>query len=169
MTPLLTAPAGAAFGGRGANFRVWAPYAGSMAVRLLSGKPRTMPMKKSGGGYWETFIPGTRTGALYKYVIDGGDERPDPASAFQPQGVHGPSEVTDHSSFKWADRAWKGIPPEKMIIYELHPGTFTSGGGFAGVAEKLPYLKDLGITAVELMPVAQFPGSRNWGYDGAYP
>ncbi|MBU2574714.1 MAG: malto-oligosyltrehalose trehalohydrolase [Elusimicrobia bacterium] len=155
--------------GRGAAFRVWAPYAGAMAVRLFSGKPRTVRMKKGGGGYWEVFVPGTRPGALYKYLIDGADERPDPASAFQPQGVHGPSEVTDHSSFKWDDRAWKGIPPEKMIIYELHPGTFTAGGGFAGVEEKLTYLKDLGINAVELMPVAQFPGNRNWGYDGAYP
>lgn len=96
-------------------------------------------------------------------------ERPDPASALQPQGVHGPSEVTDHAAFKWADRGWKGIPPAQMIIYELHPGTFTPAGGFAGVEEKIGYLKELGVNAVELMPVSQFPGARNWGHDGACP
>lgn len=140
-----------------------------MAVSVLSGKPKVFPMKKTAGGYWERSAAGIGPGALYKYIIDGGRARPDPASAFQPRGVHGPSEVTDHAAFKWDDLDWKGIPPAKMIIYELHPGTFTSGGGFAGVEEKLDYLKDLGINTVELMPVAQFPGSRNWGYDGAYP
>ena len=126
-------------------------------------------MQRVAGGYWEKSVPGVGAGALYKYVIDGAHEHPDPASAYQPQGVYGPSEVIDHAAFKWEDAAWQGISPDKMIIYELHPGTFTSAGGFAGVEGKLSYLKDLGITALELMPVAQFPGSRNWGYDGVFP
>lgn len=169
MRPVPAAQPGAAPGKRGTSFRVWAPGAGSMSVRVMSGKQRAFPMKKAGGGYWEALLPGVAPGALYKYALDGVREFPDPASAFQPLGVHGPSEVTDHSSFSWDDGAWKGIPPGKMIIYELHPGTFTAEGGFGGAEEKLGYLKDLGINAVELMPVAQFPGGRNWGYDGAYP
>jgi len=153
----------------GLSFTVWAPHARSMEVRLYSPRRRKLRMKKAGGGYWKAFAPGLRAGARYKYAVNGRDERPDPASAFQPEGVHGPSEAVDHSAFPWSDAAWRGLPPERMIIYELHPGTFTPAGDFSGVESRLPYLTSLGVNAVELMPVSQFPGSRNWGYDGVYP
>ncbi len=125
-------------------------------------------MRRERGGFWRLHLPRAGAGARYKYLLDG-EVFPDPASRCQPEGVHGPSEVVDQAAFKWADSSWKGLRPEDMVIYELHPGTFTRQGGFAGVQEKLQYLVDLGINAVELMPVAQFPGSRNWGYDGVYP
>ncbi|MDT8285713.1 MAG: malto-oligosyltrehalose trehalohydrolase [Elusimicrobiales bacterium] len=153
----------------GLAFTVWAPSADRMEVRIYSPRRRVLRMKKAGGGYWKAFVRGFGPGARYKYAVNGRDERPDPASAFQPEGVHGPSEVVDHASFPWSDAAWRGLAPEKMIIYELHPGTFTPAGDFAGVESRLPYLKSLGVNAVELMPVAQFPGPRNWGYDGVYP
>lgn len=166
---ILTAAQGALPVRGGIAFTVWAPSAAKMEVRVYSPARRTVRMKKAGGGYWKAFAPGLRAGARYKYAVNGRDERPDPASRFQPEGVHGPSEAVDHSSFDWSDAAWRGLPPEKMVIYELHPGTFTPQGDFEGVASRIPYLKSLGINAVELMPVAQFPGSRNWGYDGVYP
>ena len=160
--------AGAAPGQRGTTFGVWAPHANSMDVRILTGKPRTVPLRKSSGGYWRTYVAGIKPGTLYKLVIDGTLELPDPASAFQPEGIGGPSQVFDHAAFAWSDQAWAGIPLEEMIIYELHPGTFTTGG-IAGIVDQLDYLKNLGINAVELMPSAQFPGTRNWGYDGVFP
>jgi len=100
------------------------------------------------------------------YLLDGAGPYPDPCSRFQPQGVHGPSSVVDPAAFEWSDRDWRGVPLERAVIYELHAGTFTPAGTFAGVTERLPDLADLGVTVVELMPVADFPGSRNWGYDG---
>jgi maltooligosyltrehalose trehalohydrolase len=120
----------------------------------------------SGDGLWETEIDGIRAGQHYRYRIDGGSVLPDPASRFQPLGVHGPSEVVDPASFTWTDAAWAGVAPEKMVIYELHTGTFSPAGSFAGIRGKLPYLHDLGVTAIEIMPVADFAGWRNWGYDG---
>jgi maltooligosyltrehalose trehalohydrolase len=107
--------------------------------------------------------PGTR----YAFLLDAEGPFPDPASRFQPDGVHGASQVVDPSAFRWSDAGWRGIPLERAVVYEMHVGTFTPAGTFAGAAERLPYLAALGITAVELMPVADFPGSRNWGYDGA--
>jgi maltooligosyltrehalose trehalohydrolase len=169
MTQDLARTAGALPDGDATVFRVWAPNAATVTLKILSSGTRELRLKKAAGGYWETRASGTGQGTLYKYSVDGAEARPDPASASQPHGVHGPSEVTDHSAFKWQDASWKGVPQEKLIIYELHPGTFTAEGGFAGVEGKLDYLKRLGITAVELMPVAQFPGARNWGYDGTYP
>jgi maltooligosyltrehalose trehalohydrolase len=111
-------------------------------------------------------FPDVSPGDLYAYELDGEGLFPDPASRFQPQGVHGPSAIVDHRSFKWSDDTWRGLPLEQAVLYELHVGTFTEAGTFAAVADRLPYLADLGITIVELMPVADFPGSRNWGYDG---
>jgi len=160
---------GAFPGGDGTLFCVWAPAARAVTLKISAPAPRDLIMKKAGNGYWETFAKKTGQGALYKYSVDGGEPRPDPASRSQPLGVHGPSEVTDQAAFYWRDDAWKGVPLEKLIIYELHPGAFSPGGGFAGIGEKLDYLKELGVTAIELMPVAQFPGGRNWGYDGTYP
>lgn len=152
---------------RGTAFSVWAPHAETLSLKVFAPSPGAFPMRRGEHGFWKAFIPGLKPGALYKYILNG-EERPDPASASQPEGVHGPSEVVDHAAFRWSDRSWKGLRLEDMVIYELHPGTFTPRGGFAGVEEKISYLKELGVNAVELMPVAQFPGPRNWGYDGAY-
>ncbi|NLO92312.1 MAG: malto-oligosyltrehalose trehalohydrolase [Elusimicrobia bacterium] len=152
----------------GTLFRVWAPYAKKLDL-LLSGKRKTLPMHAEGGGFHDIFVPGLKAGALYKYSINGGQPRPDPASNSQPQGVHGPSQTVDHAAFRWRDCGWKGITPDKLLLYELHTGTFSPRGDFAGIESKIPHLKKLGINAVELMPVAQFPGGRNWGYDGAFP
>jgi maltooligosyltrehalose trehalohydrolase len=126
-------------------------------------------MSPLGEGYWEAFVPGAAEGLRYMFVLDDGPARPDPASRYQPQGVHGPSEVLDLTAYPWADHDWKGLPLEEFIVYELHVGTFSPEGTFEGVLRQLPYLRELGITAVELMPVGQFPGVRNWGYDVAYP
>jgi maltooligosyltrehalose trehalohydrolase len=112
--------------------------------------------------------PGVGPGVDYFYVLPGVGPRPDPVSRFQPAGVHGPSRIVDPASFRWTDGGWRGLPVEEVVAYELHVGTFSPEGTFDGVAARLPYLRDLGITAVELMPVAAFPGERNWGYDGAH-
>ncbi|MGH9447186.1 MAG: malto-oligosyltrehalose trehalohydrolase, partial [Terriglobia bacterium] len=106
---------------------------------------------------------------LYRYVLDGHKERPDPASRFQPQGVHGPSQIVDFHTFRWTDSNWKGVALDDYIIYELHVGAFTPGGTFDDAIPHLDELQDLGVTVIEIMPVAQFPGSRNWGYDGVFP
>jgi maltooligosyltrehalose trehalohydrolase len=126
-------------------------------------------MEKDEKGYWRVVLSGIQPGTLYLYRLNGSILRPDPASCFQPEGVHGPSQVIDHLRFKWEDKKWKGLPAGKMIIYELHVGTFTKEGNFQAVIPRLDELKELGVNAIELMPVSQFPGSRNWGYDGAYP
>jgi malto-oligosyltrehalose trehalohydrolase len=108
-------------------------------------------------------------GARYRYRIDGEQDVPDPASRYQPEDVHGPSQIVDPESFDWRDEDWKGRAWEETILYELHVGSFTPEGTFAGVKEKLDYLVDLGVTAIELMPLSDFPGGRNWGYDGVLP
>ncbi len=120
-------------------------------------------------GYWEIELEGIPADQRYLYRLDGREARPDPASAFQPEGVHGPSQVVPHGLFRWEDTGWRGLPWEDLVFYELHVGTFTPTGTFTAVARRLDVLRDLGVTAVELMPVAQFPGRRNWGYDGVYP
>ncbi len=112
-------------------------------------------------------VPQVSEGTDYLYVLEGERERPDPVSRWQPHGVHGPSRIVNPASFHWSDQKWSGIPLKEFIIYELHPGTFTREGSFESVIPRLPYLRDLGITAVEIMPVAEVPGNRNWGYDGA--
>ena len=126
-------------------------------------------MDREGNGYFTAFLGGTGPGTRYFYLLNGNQIRPDPVSRFQPEGVNGPSEVIDPDAFEWKDHGWRGTPLEKMIIYEIHTGTFTPGGTFEAIIPFLSYLKkDLGVTAIELMPVAQFPGRRNWGYDGTY-
>jgi maltooligosyltrehalose trehalohydrolase len=147
---------------------VWAPFANNVQVKLISPEERVVPLERREGGYYQTVIEGVEPSTLYLYRLDGHKERPDPASRFQPHGVHGPSQVVD-SHFLWQDESWRGLPWEEWVIYELHVGTFTPKGTFEAIIPHLPELKDLGITAIELMPVAQFPGKRNWGYDGAYP
>lgn len=147
----------------GVRFRLWAPGAGEAAV-VLEGRGRDVPMTPRPHGFFEAESERVAPGTLYRYRVDG-RLRPDPASRYQPQGVHGPSMVVDPGSFRWHDGIWGGAVPERLVFYELHVGTFTPEGTFAGVRGRLPYLRDLGITAVELMPVGEFPGRRNWGYD----
>jgi maltooligosyltrehalose trehalohydrolase len=152
----------------GVLFRVWAPAARELTLRLRdSAGTRSYRPRRNADGIWELFAPGVRAGARYAYSIDGSDPRPDPASRFQPDGVHGWSEVIDPAAFIWSDDAWEGVDPGRVVLYELHVGTFADDGTFASVAARLAYLRDLGITAIELMPIAEFAGTRNWGYDGA--
>ena len=161
-------PVGATASSAGCAFRVWAPFAHRMDVRLVSPEERLVPMQAVGDGYWEASDPSAHPGALYFYRLNGEIDRPDPASRSNPHGVHGPSEVT-RADFAWEDAEWRGLPLRDYVIYELHVGAFTEAGAFKAVIPELPYLKRLGITAIELMPVAQFPGGRNWGYDGVLP
>jgi maltooligosyltrehalose trehalohydrolase len=125
---------------------------------------RSIDMHSEGGGVFAAFVEGMSAGIDYRYVLDSGRSFPDPVSRWQPHGVHGPSRVLDRT-FAWSDGDWRGIPLEEFVIYELHTGTFTSQGSFEAIMSRLAELRDLGVTAIELMPVAQFPGSRNWGYD----
>ena len=150
------------------SFRVWAPRAQRVEVRIVAPEERIIPLQRGERGYHQAVAEGITPGSLYLYRLDGEKERPDPASRFQPQGVHGPSQVVD-PRFPWDDASWFGLPLRDFIVYELHVGTFTAEGTFAAVIPRLEQLKELGITVLELMPVAQFPGSRNWGYDGTYP
>ena len=152
------------------QFTVWAPSARQVALDLPGGPGRTVPMEHRDHGYHEVTVEGVKSGDRYSFVLDGDKIRPDPASRYQPDGVHKPSAVVDPDSFSWTDESWKGLPLKELIIYELHVGTFTPEGTFDAIIPRLSYLRDaVGITAVELMPVAQFPGRRNWGYDGVYP
>jgi maltooligosyltrehalose trehalohydrolase len=149
----------------GVQFRVWAPKVESLAVRIFRPSPALFPMTRDGEDF-EVFVPAALPGERYSFVLNGRNERPDPVSRSQPEGVHGPSQIVDPNSFAWSGHEWKGIALADYIFYELHVGTFTDEGTFEAAISKLPHLKDLGITAVELMPVAEFPGRRNWGYDG---
>jgi len=155
-------------GGERTFFRVWAPKASRVDVRIVDPNERIIPLENLKGDYFQAQVNGVAPGANYFYRLDAGQERPDPASRFQPQGVHGPSQVVN-SHFAWEDNCWFGIPLEKYIIYELHVGTFTAEGTFEAMIPHLPELRELGVTALEIMPVAQFPGNRNWGYDGTHP
>ncbi len=150
----------------GVQFRVWAPRSRTAAVRI-DNDGRTIAMQKDEDGYFSLFVADLPVGTLYRFLLDGHNLFPDPASRFQPQGVHGPSQVVDPAAFDWSDAGWKGISKKDLVFYELHVGTFSPEGTFDGLRGKLPYLRDLGITAVELMPVADWPGRRNWGYDHA--
>ncbi|MEB3291167.1 MAG: malto-oligosyltrehalose trehalohydrolase [Leptolyngbya sp.] len=151
------------------EFRVWAPQRQQVAIRLLTEPERTVPLGVEPGGYWASVVEGVPPGTLYQVVLDGDLQRPDPASRSQPQGVHGPSQVVDTQAYAWQDGAWQGLPLAEFVLYEIHVGTFTPEGTFEAIIPRLPVLQDLGITALEIMPVAQFPGERNWGYDGVYP
>jgi maltooligosyltrehalose trehalohydrolase len=149
------------------RFTVWAPRAHQLSVRVRTGAAAgDHPLARDERGVFSATIPGVKAGDDYVYRIDGGAERPDPASQWQPHGVHGASRVVDPDAFAWTDDQWKGIEMADFVIYELHVGTFTPEGTFDAVIPRLAALRELGITAIELMPVAQFPGERNWGYDG---
>ncbi|HJW26968.1 MAG TPA: malto-oligosyltrehalose trehalohydrolase [Rhodocyclaceae bacterium] len=152
--------------GGGVRFRLWAPSVGAVTLAVDG---RRVPMEAQLEGWFAARVERARAGSLYSFVTDGGPPLPDPASRFNPEDVHGPSEVVDPTAFDWRDDNWRGRPWEEAVIYELHVGAFTPAGTFAGVAERLGYLSDLGVTAIELMPVADFSGARNWGYDGVLP
>jgi maltooligosyltrehalose trehalohydrolase len=161
---------GANYIGKGrCEFTAWAPFAGSIDLKIVTPEKRVIPLQRIKNGYWATVIDEVIPGLLYLYCLDRNRDRSDPASHFQPEGVHGPSQVIDHKSFKWEDSGWKGIPLSEMIMYELHVGTFTDEGSFEAVIQRIDDLFAIGINAIEIMPVAQFPGERNWGYDGTYP
>jgi maltooligosyltrehalose trehalohydrolase len=147
------------------ELRVWAPLAKTVAV-ATGGK--VLPLQRGEMGYWST-SGALQPGSRYKLQVDGGEAFPDPASLSQPDGVHGESEVIDPLAFRWTDAGWQNHPLDQYIIYELHTGTFSPEGTFAGIEKKLDHLVDLGVNAIEIMPVAQFPGGRNWGYDGVFP
>jgi maltooligosyltrehalose trehalohydrolase len=150
------------------EFMVWAPFSKKVELKILSGNKETLSMQKDTSGCWKIITDDISPGDLYLFRLDN-KERPDPASYFQPQGVHGPSQIVDHQLFHWNDSEWRGLSLSDMIMYELHVGTFTPEGNFDAIISRLDELRDLGVNAIEIMPVAQFPGERNWGYDGVYP
>ncbi len=159
----------------GCEFAVWAPLLEKISVEVVNSQGEAtalLPMDQDDRGYWHASASYLPAGTLYRYQIEaeGGVEAwPDPASRYQPQGVHGPSEVIDHSEYSWQDQDWRGVRLPDYVIYEVHIGTFTDEGTFEAAIARLQDLVDLGITALEIMPVAQFPGARNWGYDGVFP
>jgi maltooligosyltrehalose trehalohydrolase len=162
-------PFGAEVATEGVRFRLWAPAAQSVQLKLSGTKSKQLPMSRLDGGWFELLTSEAAAGSRYKFEIDGTQEVADPASRFQPEDVHGPSEVIDPTAFDWTDQKWRGRPWEEAVIYELHVGTFTPEGTFVGVERKLDYVAGLGVTAVELMPISDFAGRRNWGYDGVLP
>ena len=151
------------------EFTLWATLVERVAVHIVAPEEKVLPMIQQEQGYWQLRAEQIEPGTLYFYQLEGELDRPDPAAFFQPQGVHQASEVVELNSFNWQDSDWDGVPLEEMIIYELHVGTFTPEGTFSAIIPRLSDLKELGINAIEIMPVAQFPGDRNWGYDGVYP
>jgi maltooligosyltrehalose trehalohydrolase len=155
-------------GVEGVRFQLWAPAARRVEL-VLDTTGRALPLLATGDGWHRLVTDEAPPGTRYRYRIDDGVVVPDPASRFQPEDVHGPSEVVDPDAFVWTDAAWRGRPWAEMVFYELHVGTFSPEGTFAGVQARLDTLVDLGVTAVELMPVADFPGRWNWGYDGTLP
>ena len=160
---------GATYLGQGqCRFVVWAPASHTVEVLILTPAERLVPLAQGERGYYHAVVDGVEPGSLYFYRLDQQRQRPDPASQSQPRDVHGPSQVLD-TWFPWQDQGWCGLPLQQYVLYELHVGTYTPEGTFTGILPHLSALRELGVTAVELMPVAQFPGSRNWGYDGVYP
>ena len=157
-------PIGAELHEGGVHFRIWAPRARTVEV-VFESAPEA-PLTAEVGGYHSGFVPGIEPGALYRLRLDGRGPFPDPASRFQPEGPHGPSCVVNPGTFRWTDQGWTGVKPPGQVIYELHAGTFTPEGTWEAAARELPRLRDLGITIVEVMPVADFPGRFGWGYDG---
>lgn len=157
------------FGDGCCEFTVWAPAHEEVALQIVSPAHRLLPMQKDEWGYFKVVAEDIKPGTLYLYKLSGEQDRPDPASHSQPKDVHGPSEVVDHSNMTWTDAGWSGIPLEEMIIYELHVGTFTPEGTFEAIIPRLQELHEFGVNAIELMPIGQFPGNRNWGYDGVFP
>ncbi|MDX1654321.1 MAG: alpha-amylase family glycosyl hydrolase, partial [Candidatus Competibacteraceae bacterium] len=156
--------------GGGVCFRLWAPSAQSVRLWCDSGAGEvTLAMEDQGGGWYQVEAPQAHQGSRYGFIIDDNLRVPDPASRYNPADVHGPSQVVDPRAFAWRDGHWRGRSWEEAVIYELHVGTFTAQGTFAAAVERLDHLVELGVTAIELLPVADFPGARGWGYDGVLP
>lgn len=145
------------------HFRLWAPEQASVSLAIDGREAVTMPRESSG---WFALTSAVPPGTRYRFILTDGSAVPDPASRFQPEDVHGPSEVVSPDAFRWTDAGWRGLPWNEAIIYELHIGTFTHEGTFRAAAARLPYLKSLGVTVIEVMPVGDFPGRWSWGYDG---
>jgi maltooligosyltrehalose trehalohydrolase len=160
---------GATLRGKEAEFRVWAPVPKEITLRLTreGAGPQNIPMRRDGDDF--VTIATAAAGNRYAYLLDDGAPIPDPVSRFLPGGVHGPSEIVDPAAFEWSDDGWRGLALRDYVIYELHVGTFTPEGTFDSAIAKLEYLRQLGITVVEVMPVSACPGVRNWGYDGVAP
>ena len=150
----------------GVTFSVWAPRCRSLEL-VIDARP-SRPMREEGDGLFTITIDNVAAGARYQYRLDGERYRPDPVSRWQPEGVHGPSVIVDGAAFQWTDARFAGHALADLVFYELHVGTFTAAGTFEAVIPYLDGLADLGVTAIELMPIAEFPGSRNWGYDGVH-
>ena len=161
---------GIRFDDQRAYARVWAPEANQVAVKLVE-SGEVLPLMQDSPGYWSLQTDKIKDGSRYWLVIDGDTELPDPASILQPDGVHGPSQALS-LDFEWkaaTGNNWENIPLKDYIIYELHTGTFSDEGDFDGITKRLDHLLELGVTAIEIMPLASFPGTRNWGYDGVFP
>jgi maltooligosyltrehalose trehalohydrolase len=166
-SPEPAAPLGATIQADGVHFAVWAPAANTVEVEVHGvGGLTHHPLVRGERGLYEGLLPGLSAGSRYKYQLDRNQSYPDPASRFQPEGVHGPSEVIDPQAYRWTDDAWAGLTIETLIVYELHVGAYTPEGTFAALTGQLSELAQLGVTAIELMPVADFAGRWNWGYDG---
>jgi maltooligosyltrehalose trehalohydrolase len=149
------------------SFSVWAPRVQEVEIELVA-DGRRIRLERDDQSVHAARVRDVAVGSDYFLLLDGERRRPDPASRHQPAGVHGPSRIVDPGAFAWTDQSWRGVALEQLVIYELHVGTFTPAGSFEAVIERLPHLERLGVTAIELMPVAEFPGARNWGYDGAH-
>ena len=149
------------------RFRLWAPSHDKIQIQLHG--QTELEMRAEHGGWHELVTDRARAGTLYQFVLPDGLRVPDPASRYQPDDVHGPSEVIDPKAYAWRDRGWNGRPWHEAVLYELHIGAFTGAGTFLAAIEKLDHLASVGITALEIMPVSDFPGRRNWGYDGVLP
>jgi maltooligosyltrehalose trehalohydrolase len=154
----------------GTRFSVWAPNARTVTVAVARGdEVATYPLSRASNGVHGGVVSDAPAGTDYSYRLDGGPDRPDPVSRWRPLGVHGPTRVVDPGAFRWTDGGWRGLEIADLVIYELHVGTFSREGTFDGVIERLPALQELGVKAIEIMPVSEFPGGRNWGYDGVSP
>jgi len=158
-------PLGATYAPSATTFNVWAPHANQVETVFIGDVQRSVPMQADADGYFTCTVSDVPPGTRYVYRIDGAKDRPDPASRSQPDGVHGPSAIIA-PAFDWQDAGWQPPTLRNSVLYELHVGTFTPQGTFEAIIDHLPYLRDLGITTLQIMPVAQFPGGRNWGYDG---
>jgi maltooligosyltrehalose trehalohydrolase len=161
-------PVGVSYSEGISSVSVWAPMAKQVHLKIKD-RPGLVDLHRDIKGYWNNEVGELSPGNYYKFVINGQHELPDPASSYQPEGVHSWSEVVDHQRFSWKDKEWRPLPLDKMVVYELHVGTFTEEGNFEGIMSKLNHFLNLGINTIQLMPISQFPGDRNWGYDGVFP
>jgi len=161
-------PFGAEIDPEGVRFALWAPSHEHIALQI-TGQSETLPLRRDAAGWHRLTTGRAASGSRYRFVLPDGTVVPDPASRFQPDDVHGASEVIDPRAYRWGDARWRGRPWNEAVVYELHLGCFTEAGTFASAIGRLAHLRELGITAIELMPLADFPGGRNWGYDGVLP